>query len=441
MSAVLKPCPKAKRSSVMEKFVHHMFVSKRGEFEKKIARLNKILKKNGKEPFKYHYENEHHQEMTFTIHTKGESYAMDEERKCVVLVCDVVIEGEVLVKKDDKNYRYIGSVRFDDGIKQSYCKDKDYEWAFLNFREGICDHCGTKRMNRKSYFLFEADGKVLQIGSTCVKEYLGIDSADYLRCAENTFISISECGDDDWFLNGKAGFSDTIGVSYSQAYRFVDFATMGFMKWVKASDGNNDPLASFHEQSSVEIVRLMIHNLFNGNEIMEGHNPIQLTRDECLAYWKSQPLTTFTDNIINALSADGTHPRSLGTYCYGIYGAVNARIKAQMTNVEATSKPCKFEVGKRVNIKGKVVSIKKYDVENTYSWNGGFVTKYTVNFQDEDMALYHFNTGSSTFKGIKEGDEIEIRGKVEPAKEYKGVMYTGLDLPKVVSNSAKGKAA
>ena len=56
----------------MEKFVHHMFVSKRGEFEKKIARLNKILKKNGKEPFKYHYENEHHQEMTFTIHTKGE---------------------------------------------------------------------------------------------------------------------------------------------------------------------------------------------------------------------------------------------------------------------------------------------------------------------------------------------------------------------------------
>lgn len=425
----------------MEKFVHQMFVSKKGEFEKKIAHLNNILKKHGKEPFKYHYENEHHEEIEFTYHTKGEAYALDEKRKCVILVCNVVIEGEVLVKKDDKNYRYLGSVRFDDGVKQSYCKDKDYEWAFLNFREGICDHCETKRTNRKSYFLFEADGKVFQVGSTCVKEYLGIDSVEYLRCAENTFISISDCNDDDWFMDGKASFSDSIGVSYSLAYSFVDFATKGFSKWVKASDGDNSMYATIHDQSSVMVVRNLISAFFSGGEIYEGHNPIQLTREECIAYWKSQPLTTFTDNIINALSADGTHPRTLGTYCYGIYGAVNARIKAQMEKVEDTSKPCEFEVGKRVNIKGKVISIKEYEVEDTYSYDGGFVTRYSVNFQDEDMALYHFNTGSASFSGIKEGDEIEIRGKVENAKEYKGVMYTGLNLPKCVRNLTKEKAA
>lgn len=424
----------------MEKFVHQMWVSKMGEFEKKIAHLNKILAKHGKEPFKYHYENEHHQEVTFTIHTKGEAYAMDTERKCAVLVCNVVIEGEVLIKKDDKNYRYLGSVRFDDDVRQSYCKDKDYEWAFLNFREGICDHCGTKRMNRKSYFLFEADGKVVQVGSTCVKEYLGIDSVEYLKCAENTFLSISDCNDDEWFMNGKAGFSDSIGVSYDQAYKFVDFATMGFMKWNKAS-ASYDPYGSFHEQPSVEIVRNMITAMFCGDPIKEGHNPIQLTRDECIAYWRAQPLTTFTDNIIRALSSDGTHPRSLGTYCYGIYGAVNARIKAQMENVEDNSKPCKYEVGKRVNIKGKVLSVKKYEVEDTFSYRGGFITKYTVNFQDDDMALYHFNTGSASFGNVEEGDTLEIRGKVKPAKEYKGIMYTGLNLPKCIHNFTKEKAA
>lgn len=425
----------------MEKFVHQIWVSKKGEFEKKIAHLNKILKRHGKEPFKYHYEDEHHKEMTFTTHVKGEPFVMDEERKCAVLVCNVVVEGEVLVKKDDKDYRYLGSVRFNDGIKQSYCKDKDYEWAFLNFREGICDHCGTKRMNRKSYYLFEADGKVFQVGSTCLKEYLGIDSVEYLRCAENTFLSIAECNDDDWFMNGNAGFSDAIGVSYEKAYKFVDFATMGFKKWTKASAGCDSMYATVHEMSTVAVVRSMISAYFLGKETEEGHNDIQLSREECIAYWKSQPLTTFTDNVINALSADATHPCSLGTYCYGIYGAVNAKIKSQMTKVEDTSKPCKFEVGKRVNIKGKVISVNEYEVEDTFSYRGGFVTKYTVNFQDEDMALCHFNTGSTTFKGVKEGDEIEIRGKVKNAKEYKGVMYTGLDLPKCVRNITKEMAA
>lgn len=424
----------------MEKFTRTMWVCNKGAFEKKIAHLNKILKKHGKEPFKFHYEDERHQKITFTEHVKGDAFANDKERQCSVLVCTVVVEGELLIKKDDKNYRYIGSVRYDNGVKQSYCNDKDYEWAFLNFREGICDHCGSKRMNRKSYFLFEVEGKVIQVGSSCVKEYLGITSTEYLRCAENTFICFSD-GDDDIDMK-SVSFSDVYGVGFNMVYRFLDFATMGFLKWTKAADGADPHYAeSIHDMATVEIVRSQIGAFFRGDPVMEGNNPIQLTREECIAHWQKQPLTTFTDNIINALKADSVFPRTLGTYCYGIYGAVNAVAKAQMTKVEDTSKPCKYEVGKRVNIKGKVISIKSYEVENNYSYHGGYTTKFTVNFQDEDMALYHFNTGSTTFNRVKEGDELEIRGKILESKEWKGVMYTGLDLPKVVHNLTEEKAA
>ena len=423
----------------MEKFVKKMWVCNKGAFEKKIAHLNKILKKHGKEPFKFHYENEHHEMITFTEHLKGDSYRFDTERNTAILICNVVIEGEILIKKEDKNYRYLGSVRFIDGIKQSYCNDKDYEWAFLNFRDGICDHCGTKRMNRKDYFLFEAEGKVIQVGSTCVKEYLGIDSTEYLRCAENTFITIHEADEDDYNIKG-ASFSDVYGVSFEQMYKFVDFASKGFTHWVKSSDGADPAYAqNIHELSTVDIVRAEISSYFRGDKVKEGNNPIQLTRDECIAYWQSQPITTFTDNIINALFSDGAHPRTIGVYCYGIYGAVNARVKAQMSDVKNVSKPCKYRVGVRTYLQGKVLSFRSYDVEDMY--RGGYITRYSVNFQDEDLTLYHFSTGSASFKDVSEGDEVLIRGTIEPAKEYKGTLYTGIKLPRCIQNLTKEKAA
>ena len=421
----------------MKEFKVSMWACNVENFKKKMAHLNKILKKHGKEPFTCRFEDYHHKEVTFTEHVKGDAFKNDVDRKASVLFCTAVITGDVSVKKDDKDYRYIGSVRYEAGVKQSYCLDEKFESAFLNFREGICDHCGAKRMNRKSYFLFEAEGKVIQVGSTCVKEYLGIDTVEYLRCAENTFIVFSDGGDDDWF-DGTPTFSDKFGVSYEQIYKFLDFATMGFMKWKKSSDGCDPSYATnIHDLCTVDIVRSLCDAYFKGGEVAEGNNHVQLTRDECLEYWKSQPLTTFTDNIINALSANGAHPRSLGTYCYSIYGAVNARVRASMQTVENTSKPCKFEVGKRVNIKGKIISIKSFEVEDNYSYRGGMITKYTVNFQDEDMALYHFNTGSATFSKVSEGDDVEIRGKVLESKEWKGVMYSGLDLPKLVHNFTK----
>lgn len=405
-------------------------------FEKKMAHLNKILARLGKEPIRYRYENERGMKVTMQTHMKGDSFANDTFADVMVFVRDVVIEGEAFVKKDDRDYRYIGSVRFEGGVKQTSCRDEAYADAFINFREGICDHCGTKNRNRKAYYLFEVDGKVIQVGSTCVKEYFGIDSMRYLECMEETLSIISEC-EDGWLdFDGSRSFAGGFGLPYETIYGLLDFATMGFMKWTKAADGCSDVAlaygAEIHELATVEIVRNGISALFNGREPMFGENKISLTREQCIEYWKSQPLTCFTDNVLNALKAEGATDRSLGTYCYGIYGAVNAAVKAQMAKEADTSKPCRHEVGKRVNIRGKVLSIKEYEVEDTFSYRGGWITKYTVNFRDEDDALYHFNTGSTTFMNVKEGDEIEVRGKVEAAKEYKGVMYTGLNLPKCV---------
>lgn len=419
----------------MEKMVFELWEASKPLFEKKLAKLNKILRKHGKEPFTFHYENPYEKNVTITEHIKGESFLSDTARQCTVLIWHAVVEGEVLVKKDDKNYRYIGSVRYTDGVKQSYCKDKDFESAFLNFREGMCDHCGTKRMNRKSYFLFEADGKVIQVGSSCLKEYLGISSLDYLRCMEDTFISISEFSEDTfWKSMMSPSFSDTYyGLPFNAIYSMLDYATLGFTKWVKSSMEEYSSTIT----STTSQVRMLCNDYFKGVEIPKGKNEIILTREECIDYWTKQPNGVFAMNCLDALKAGYANSRTLGTYCYAIFAAVNAAYKARMAPVEDDSKPCKYEVGKRVNIKGKVLSIRAYEVEDSFSYYGGTIMKYSINFQDEDKALYHFNTGSATFADIKEGDRLELRGKIKEAKEYKGVNYTGLNLPKVVHNFTK----
>ncbi len=55
--------------------------------------------------------------------------------------------------------------------------------ALYSHFEHKCDHCGHNR-NRVRYYLVEKDGELLQVGSTCVKEFFGINPAQVLKVFE-----------------------------------------------------------------------------------------------------------------------------------------------------------------------------------------------------------------------------------------------------------------
>lgn len=44
-----------------------------------------------------------------------------------------------------------------------------------------CDHCDTKRRRRKSFIIKNEDGEFKQVGSGCMKKFLGIDPSKYFR--------------------------------------------------------------------------------------------------------------------------------------------------------------------------------------------------------------------------------------------------------------------
>lgn len=427
-------------------FKKEIWVCLKDVFLKKLDHLNKILEKNGKEKITVKFENYHTELVEITTHLKGDSYANDTTCKHKVEMCDAVCSGYVNVGKGGMNYIFLGTVKFQDGIKQVFVKDENYKEYFMEkFRENFCDHCGTKRKNRKAYYLFleEETGKVYQIGSTCAKEFFGIDSTAFLEAYGNTFlIDYDGCEEDLKDFTRGAMTAD-----YKTVATFLDYATNGFLKWNKKS-GFVDPDAPIYEHPTTEAVRTLIQaDIDNPTGLMmreprayEGPNCGLLSLNEVLAFWQAkydQEESSFAYNCLNAIKAGYAANLSLGTFCYAIFAAYNAKVRA-LQEKEAAGKtyvPCAHEVGKRVDVKGKVTAIREFvstipGTENYYNrYQGEEIEKRIVDFTEENGTLYHFTTSAKTFFKVEAGDEISMRCTIGETKPYKGVPYTHVSRP------------
>lgn len=423
----------------MSTFVKTIWVSKKADFEKKINHLNRLLAKQGKNPIRFKYTNYHSELITFQYHTPGESYDTDRYEQMSVEMCDVECVGDLEIKKDDQTYTYLGMVTFEAGIKQVFCKEEKYSNYFMDgFKEGYCDHCKTTRTNRKAYYLFRAeDDTVLQVGSTCAKEFFGIDSSAFLSAYGQTFMLEYVDSDDMGVANFDRGIRT---ISYEEIVPLLDYATQGFLKWNKKEEGY-DPTFPPWLNATVEAVRGLInsknpHTQFNASSI-------RLTREDAVAHWEAKKekegdyVSTFTYNALATLKAGYATIKSLGPFCYAVFAAYNHKVK-ELQEAAASAQsyvPCSWEKGTRTNIRGVIINVREYAYLNEYKANyynrywGEEETKFIVDFKDEAGTLYHFTTSSKSFDGLKAGTEVEVRGKIEETKPYKGVPYTRLSRP------------
>ena len=427
-------------------FTKTIWVSLKDVFLKKLDHLNKILKKNGKEKITVKFENYRSELVDITTHLKGDAYANDTTRTVKVEMCDAVCSGYVNVGKGGMNYIFLGTVRFQDGIKQVFVKDENYKDYFMTkFRENSCDHCGTRRTNRKAYYLFleEETGKVYQIGSSCAKEFFGIDSTAFLDAYGNTFlIDYDGCEEDlkDFTRGAMTAEYDTVAM-------FLDYATNGFLKWNKKS-GLVDSYAPVYEQPTTEAVRALIQADIDNPICLREREPEAykapncglLSQNEVLAFWQAKydrEESSFAYNCLNAVKAGYAANISLGTFCYAIFAAYNDKVRATREKEAAgkTHVPCAHEAGKRVDVKGKVTAIRKFvstipGTECYYNrYQGEEIEKLIVDFTEENGTLYHFTTSGKTFFGVKPGDEISMRCTIGETKPYKGVPYTHVSRP------------
>lgn len=110
------------------------------------------------------------------------------ERKGVLIdrtTITVEVDGGDNILQFD-NARFVAKIEITDAgpmfyVAPNYGQDLPVE-LFESFQHK-CDHCQHKR-RRVRYYLVEKDGELLQVGSTCVKEFFGINPSHVLRTFE-----------------------------------------------------------------------------------------------------------------------------------------------------------------------------------------------------------------------------------------------------------------
>lgn len=392
----------------MEVFRKQIWSGYKCVFEEKFARLNKVLKKMHKPEMEFTYENERLVKYTFTTHVAGESHRNDVEQIREILVCDVVIHGEKIIKKNDRNYNYLGTVTVKEGVKLVNCHDEKYlEYFGDKFRENVCDHCGTIR-KRNAYCLFEADGKVIQIGSTCVEKYFGIAVDKYLNAMGDVYTVVKDSPEWDDFVGAR---SKSDGIAFDELARMTDIVTKGFKIWRKYDD----------EGTSISTT-CEIRKMVNSCNYEFASHERKITREEVIKYWEGKPQSGFKMNVLETMKRNYCSADNLGIYVYGIYEAGKDKF------TEKSEKVC--ELNEHFgNVGDKIV--REMVLDKVSYVDGMYGTTYVCRFHDDDGRKFVWFASNDPDVGY--GEKVSIKGTVKKHDEYMGKKQTVLTRCKIVS--------
>ena len=101
--------------------------------------------------------------------------------------------------------------------------------------------------------------------------------------------------------------------------------------------------------------------------------------------------------------------------------------------------PCAYAEGSRQTIKGVITNIRSFESvrPNSECWRNNYygdeMTKWAVDFTEENGTLYHFTTSAGAFADFHNGDRIQMRCTIGETKPFKGVPYT---LPQLLRDPA-----
>lgn len=362
------------------------------EFNKKINFLNNKLVKYGKQKL----EAKEIERYTRSIKYQNNNGEWD---YMTVEFADFEITGLESFKKDDKEYRYIGSIKFEDGIKQIYCNDEKYiEYFDRDYK--VCDHCHTNRP-RKCYNLFESDGKVIQIGSTCSQDYFGYDVDKFL----NIYLQIESFGEED--LDKPEYYRGSVTRSFDIVFNVIRYVTADFTKWEKKQE--------YNAPNSVDKIRGL---LFDIDQIKKSNITFESIEEGLLEkirnYWNKQERSSFVINVCEALKVDYVTEKSTGFYSYAVFKAFQ---EIRKENAKNEGKLSTYKDGDRPTLNVTVTSHKIIEIP---AYNGhGSEPMAIVNFITDDGVRYMTkSTGFDVVRKIKAGDKLTIKGTVYGPDRY-----------------------
>lgn len=378
------------------------------EMEKKLKAFARKFEKYGKE-VNFSYEIKDETVVQFNINANK----IGAPKRIVNFVAQEVVISFEEIKFKDGTYRVVGMVEKINGEEYVNVYDNNIvTYKELENNDFRCEHCGTNRRRNKVYVLYnEEDGSKIQIGSTCIDDYLNnqnalkiISNLDAIRKLWQTYTY----DENDLGWDGGVGFKYTLAFE-TETYiaHLVDSIKENGFKIYKRD------YMSTKGTTYADVIHRCMEQHTPTKEAKELANKIKKHFVEL--YNSDSYKNDFTNKLCYIVNRDYIIEKDFNTATYILdsYKDDERKKKAKENKNNITSKWV-GEVGNKIENTLKL--------ERSFTTEGFYGTTYIYNFIDEEGNKYTWF--SSKNMKLEEGNEYKVNGTVKKHQEYKGEKQT-----------------
>jgi hypothetical protein len=293
---------------------------------------------------------------------------------------------------------------------------------------GHCEHCRTDRQRREVFVCRELEtGAQVQVGRTCLRDYLGIDNPAHIAARFNAYADIRDVGEE------YGGRRDGWGHSMVDVLTAAAVAIRLFGWASKGAASADDSITA-----TVSYVQLMLLPRASASKIElplydRLHDAVS-DEDRALAQetltWAREELRGTSDyehNLRVVLAQERlTDWRRMGVAVSGVAALQRAKERAlRLTKERGEAATSEWLGAEGERLRG----LKVTQVSSRVVGGGAWGECILVKFRDEAGNLLSWFTGVGT--EAASGEQLVIDGTVKKHNEYQGVKETVLTRVKV----------
>jgi hypothetical protein len=298
-----------------------------------------------------------------------------------------------------------------------------------------CDHCKTDRRRKEVFVLRHEDGRFVQVGRTCIADFLGHVSVENIVAQAEWRMEMND------LLNeaGGEGFGSPHGerlvpINEYLATIAIVIRRLGWISNTKAREESTEfrPLRS---SSSIAWQICTCHDRFT-RELIE----------ECNLHAENRDLTLAQETLEWARVQEGSsdYLYNLGVACRLDYvklrtsGIVGSAIAAYLRYCERVdelrNESRKNKDRKHLGVVGERVGFAQVEIKKLHCMDGQYGVRTLVKFETIEGNILIWWSSKEIKWGV--GDKVDITGTIHKHSEYNGCPQTELKrvaegLPKV----------
>lgn len=261
-----------------------------------------------------------------------------------------------------------------------------------------CDHCGTKRKRSKTILLSDAAGKIIQVGTSCIIDFLGKEAGALEFFAENS--GILGDSDDDGHYASSPHYATveicSIAVKLISDFGFVKSNTPGGTA-ARIMDFVDEHYRSFPRDYDFTVTAEHTEQAIKAIEFVKN----------------SERRGEYQENVFRVMTSGRCEKR--------VFGFIAAGIRGALADIRKASESEKTEEKVTVEFPaiGTVIASEEVTIEKIFTFEGMYGAQHIFIMKSSAGIPYVWKT--STFPDVEEGRTYTIKkAKVKAHDDYKG---------------------